>query len=492
MFFSDGHPERIMVADSRFGLLALNRFGLGGRADGDLAAASGDPRGFLLAELAEPGAAWLAGPDLPATPAALKTFFAIEEANRLARLQTEAALRVAAEPPVPPDNRPAREPPPMVPADAKRSGPSDNQVYRAEAFARLRRAATVRAGFVERLVAFWSNHFCVSAAKGGFVRISAGAFEREAIRPHVTGRFADMLLAVESHPAMIFYLDNHQSAGANSPAGRRPNRGLNENLAREILELHTLGVDGGYTQADVRSLANIISGWTFAGREEKSADPGSPFFLASYHEPGPQVLLGQTYAQQGRDQGEAALHALARHPATARHIATKFARHFVADDPPASLVAKLSDVFIRTDGDLAALATALVKSDEAWTGAASKMRDPWQFVVASMRMTGIVPSDANLALGALAFLGQPLWSHPGPNGFSDLAAAWATPEGMRTRLDLADRMASRVPGGTNPVDLLDALAGNMASPLTRQTLARAASRAQGLTLLLMSPEMQRR
>lgn len=482
-----------MAADPKRGLLALNRFGLGGRADGDFAAASADPRGFLLAELAQPGAAGLAGPDLPATPAALKTYFADEEAKRLARAEAEAALRVATEPPVPPGNRMVPESPPaMAAADVKKPPSPEQQVYRAEALARLRRAATVRAGFVERLVAFWSNHFCVSVAKGGFVRIAAGAFEREAIRPHVTGRFVDMLLAVESHPAMIYYLDNQQSAGADSQAGRRPNRGLNENLAREILELHTLGVDGGYTQADVRSLANIISGWTFAGREGKVGDPGTSIFLANFHEPVPQTLLGQVYAQPGREQGEATLRALARHPATARHVATKLARHFVADDPPAPLVAKLSDVFAHTDGDLAALATTLVKSDEAWSDAAPKLRDPWQFVVASMRLTGLAPPDPNPALGALALLGQPLWSPPGPNGFSDLAAAWATPEGMKTRLDIADRMAARIPGETSPVDLLDALAGGAASAETRKTLARAASRAQGLTLLLMSPEMQRR
>lgn len=481
-----------MAADAKSGLLALNRFGLGGRADGDLAAASADPRGFLLAELNQPAAAGLAGPELPATPAALKIYFADQEEKRLARAQAEAALRIATEPPVPPGNGMMPDPAMPMTADAKRPPSPEQQIYRAEAQARLRRAATVRAGFVERLVAFWSNHFCISAAKGGFVRITAGAFEREAIRPHVTGRFADMLLAVESHPAMIYYLDNQQSAGAESPAGRRPNRGLNENLAREILELHTLGVDGGYTQADVRSLANIISGWTFAGREGKSGDPGSPIFFANYHEPGPQTLLGQVYAQQGREQGEAALRALACHPATARHIATKLARHFVADDPPAALVTKLSDVFTRTDGDLAALATALVRSDEAWADVAPKIRDPWQFVVASMRLSGVTPPDPNAALGALALLGQPLWSPPGPNGFSDLAAAWATPEGMKTRLDIADRIASRIPGGASPVDLLDALAGSAASAGTFQAIGRAASRAQGLTLLLMSPEIQRR
>lgn len=490
-----------MAVDHRLGLLALNRFGLGGRADGDLAAASGDPRGFLLADLKSPDVALLGGPDLPTSAVALRNLFADQETKRVAREQAAMAAKSASASPDKLDGGPqmaaiataspviATAPP--IPPVAQPPSP-EQLTFRGEAQAKIHRAAAARAGFVERLVAFWSNHFCVSVAKGAFIRITAGAFEREAIRPHVLGRFADMLLAAESHAAMIFYLDNQQSAGAGSIAARNGRRGLNENLGREILELHTLGVGSGYTQADVTSLANVISGWTFAGRDGRIGEPGTPVFFANFHEPGPQVVLGRAYAQDGRDQGEAALLALARHPATARHIATKLARHFVADEPPPAVVARLADIFARTDGDLAAVSAALVTTPEAWSAGSPKIRDPWQFLIAAMRAIGRETPDPNATLGALNLLGQPLWAPPGPNGYADTAAAWATPEGMKTRLDIADRIAARVPDGPNPLDMLDALAGSAASADTRRALAGAATKRQALALLLMSPEMQRR
>jgi uncharacterized protein (DUF1800 family) len=378
----------------------------------------------------------------------------------------------------------APKPPPKPPS-------LEQQVYRAEAQARIHRAAAARAGLVERLVAFWSNHFCVAVQKAGLTRITAGAFEREAIRPYVLGRFGDMLAAVETHPVMLFYLDNQQSAGPHSRLGARPGRGLNENLGREILELHTLGVNGGYTQADVTSFANIITGWTFAGRVGKIGEPGAPVFLADFHEPGPQTVLGKTYMQDGRDQGLAVLADLARHPATAHHIAWKFAAHFVADDPPAALVDHLGGVFLDTDGDLGALTRALVNADLAWTTPGGKIRNPWLFLVAAMRATAREPADPGAMLGALNLLGQPLWAPPGPNGFPDNAAAWASPEGMKIRLEIASQIASRIQTPPNPVEVLDAVFGDGASSDTRQAVMRAETRQQGLALLLMSPEFQR-
>ena len=246
------------------------------------------------------------------------------------------------------------------------------KTFRAEALARLQRAVIADCGFTERLVAFWSNHFCISANKGELARIWAGSFEREAIRPHVLGRFADMLKAVEQHPAMLFFLDNQQSLGPDSRAGQNRKRGLNENLAREIMELHTLGVGGGYTQDDVTSLARIITGWTFAGRQGQLGAPGSFVFNANAHQPGPQRLLGKTYEDNGVAQGEAALADIARHPSTAKFIATKFARHFVADDPPPALVARLQDIFHKTDGDLRALATSAGGFRRGLAGAADQ------------------------------------------------------------------------------------------------------------------------
>src|SRR5205085_2145207 len=245
--------------------------------------------------------------------------------------------------------------------------------------------------------------------KGELARMWAGSFEREAIRPHVLGRFGDMLKAVEQHPAMLFFLDNQESLGPDSRAGQNRKRGLNENLAREIMELHTLGVGGGYTQEDVTSLARIITGWSFAGRNSRNAAPGSFVFNANAHQPGPQTLLGKVYEDHGLAQGEAALADIARHPSTAKFIATKLARHFVADDPPPAMVARLESVFRKTDGDLRALATALVDSDEAWQAPLTKLRSPYEFLVAAGRLLAQIPDDPAPYLGRLNLLGQPLW-----------------------------------------------------------------------------------
>jgi uncharacterized protein (DUF1800 family) len=366
------------------------------------------------------------------------------------------------------------------------------KTYRTEALARLQRAVIAECGFTERLVAFWSNHFCISATKGELARIWAGSFEREAIRPHVFGRFGDMLKAVEQHPAMLFFLDNQQSLGPDSRAGQNRKRGLNENLAREIMELHTLGVGGGYSQEDVTSLARIITGWSFAGRQGQLGAPGKFVFNANAHQPGPQRLLGKSYDDNGVMQGEAALSDIARHPSTAKFIATKFARHFVADDPPPALVARLESVFRNSEGDLRALTTALVDSDEAWQAPLTKVRSPYEFLVAAGRLLAQIPDDPGPYLSRLNLLGQPLWSPAGPNGFPDTDAAWAAPEGMKLRLDISAQLASRLGGAVDPRDLLELAAGDAVSPETRHTIERAESRQQALTLLLMSPEFQRR
>ena len=479
--------------DHKAAFVAFNRFSFGARGGayaGDLARAASDPRGFLKAELLQPEIAHLETPGLPQTKVALGMLFAFRDQKRMER-QRMAEEKREAQPATPA----ALQAAPPATADAKTKPPEPSpaqKLFRAEAMARVQRAVYAPVGFVERLVHFWSNHFCVSAAKGGFVRACAGSFEREAIRPHVLGRFADMLTAVESHPAMLFYLDNAQSFGPSSPAGQRNRRGLNENLAREILELHTLGVDGGYTQDDVTELARIITGWTFARRDGRIGEPGTFVFFTMAHEPGAHTVLGKTYPAGGVEQGEAVLADLARNPATARHIATKIARHFVADEPPASLVDRLAKVFRDSDGDLKALSTALIDADEAWSVALAKMRTPEEFLLASMRAIDRVPEDPGAVLGPLYAMGMPLWQPPGPNGWPDTEAAWASPEGMKLRLDVAAAIAGRVKDLINPSELLDAVAGEAASAETRKAVARAESRQQGLGLLLMSPEFQRR
>ena len=515
-----------MARDSQAALVALNRFGFGARggASGDLINASTDPRGFVKAELARAGDVLLEVPGLQSTQQLGQAVFAYQDQVKQAREAAKSAVPAETPPPSeqksalrrnlslnaaatevagqmaeakPGDDaaRPETMQQGAMPPAAKPAPQPLNVIqktFRAEALARLQRATLITCGFTERLVVFWSNHFCISASKGELARIWAGAFEREAIRPHVLGRFADMLKAVEQHPAMLFFLDNQQSLGPDSRAGQNRKRGLNENLAREIMELHTLGVGGGYTQEDVTSLARIITGWTFAGRQGQLGAPGSFVFNANAHQPGAQMLLGKTYEPAGLAQGEAALADIARHPSTANFIAAKFVRHFVADDPPPALVARLRDVFIKTDGDLKALAVTLVDSDEAWRAPLTKMRSPYDFLVASGRLLARVPEDPGAYLNNLNLLGQPLWSPAGPNGFPDTSAAWAAPEGMKLRLDIAAQIGARLGNNIDPLDLLEFAAADAASIETRRTVERAESRQQALTLLLMSPEMQRR
>jgi uncharacterized protein (DUF1800 family) len=299
-------------------------------------------------------------------------------------------------------------------------------------------------------------------------------------------------MAVEQHPAMLAYLDNQQSIGPNSQAGRKRNKGLNENLAREILELHTLGVGGGYTQTDVTNLARIITGWTFAGREGRLGEPGTFIFVPNWHEPGSQVLLNQSFTEDGIRQGEAALAAISRHPATASHIASKLVRQFVADEPPPPLVARLAKVFRDTEGDLKAVTAALIDDETSWTPAMTKIRTPYEFLIAAARALGHGPEDPGPFIGALIAMGMGLWQPPGPNGFPDTVAAWASPEGMKLRLDIAAQIAQRVKDIGDPLSVLDTVAGVAASLETRQAVARAESRPQALAILFMSPEFQRR
>jgi uncharacterized protein (DUF1800 family) len=491
--------------DSKAASLAFRRFGFGPRGGAfDVARAASDPRGFLKAELQQPAITQLDAPTLPPTKIALQAFFIDQEQRKAERRNippegtTPLAASIAsvstghADDPAqtmaasgPPDtsgknNTPKSPEPPVA-----------QKFLRADAMARFRSAFHAEVGLAERLVHFWSNHFCVSAVKGP-VRAIAGCFEREAIRPHVFSRFADMLQAAQRHPAMLFYLDNAQSFGPHSKAGQNRKRGLNENLAREILELHTLGVDGGYTQADVTALARILTGWTFAGAKGKLGEPGTFVFFTNAHEPGNQTLLGKVYPAGGIEQGEAALADLARHPATARHIARKLARHFVADNPPDSLVAKLEKQFRDTDGDLKAVSVALIDADEAWTAPLSKMRTPEEFMMAALRAIDRMPDDPGAILGPLAAMGMPLWQPPGPNGWPDTVDAWASSEGMKSRLDASAAIAARVKDQINPSELIDTISGEAATPETRQAIARAESRQQGLAMLFMSPEFQRR
>ena len=458
--------------------IAANRFGLGARP-GELSRLASDPRGWLTAQL-KSGAR-----PLPAF-AQLKSSREITAALQRFIMERRAARRAEEDEAMLGDE-----------ADLDRTGSFSAQflpIYRAEALARTWAAVGSDAPLCERLVHFWSNHFTVSIQKNSLVPL-AGAFEREAIRPHVNGRFLDMLLAVEKHPAMLIYLDNIRSMGPASRAAARTRRtrlGLNENLAREILELHTVGADGGFSQADVTAFAKILTGWTVANARRRGGEAGTFVFAAKMHEPGDQTVLGRRYAQAGVEQGEAVLRDLTRAPATARYIATKLARHFIADTPPAAAVEHIARTFADTDGDLAAVTRALIATPEAWRRPLDKFKTPNEFILSGLRALSVEDVPDDVVLGTLTVMGQRPFAAPSPQGWPDTAAEWAGPDAVLRRIEWSMAVGERTGMRARPLSVAESALGPLLGVNTRQVIRSAASRGQGLALLLSSPEFQRR
>lgn len=468
--------------------LALNRFGLGWRA-GD-APPPRDVAAMLAADLR----AYNPAPD---SLAAL--------APRRVAVETFKNYRD--------DRRAARESEAMgMGTDPETIARHVRVHYLDAAAARIQQAAATDTPFAERLVHFWSNHFAVSVQSLPVAAL-AGDFENGAIRPHIMGKFGHLLKAAVLHPAMLLFLDQAQSVGpasllaqrvgARATAGEGRRLGLNENLAREILELHTLGVNGGYVQADVTAFARALTGWTVAGLGQRpdqllrrmgvNADPGDAVFVPAMHEPGAQRILGKSYGGTDRAQALAVLDDLARHPATARHIATKLACHFAADVPPPALVAKLERAYIDSSGDLPALYSVLIDAPESWQTATPKFKTPWDWTVSMLRATGIKQlPDRRGAVGALAQLGQPIWQPGSPAGFDDIADRWAGASGLMLRAELASRIAGGIAARTDPRSWGAAIMADGSSEATLTAIARADSPAQGVVLALMAPEFLRR
>ena len=454
--------------------IALNRFGLGSRPDEGVPP---DPKAWLLDQFRR----------FEMKPAAWR---ALPSSDEIARDLVDVRMEI-------------REVGEAGKVTARKEMRQDHwEIYRQSVNARMTSALVTAAPFVERLVHFWANHFAVSTDKLVVIPF-AGTFEMEAIRPHVLGRFEDMLLAVERHPAMQLYLDQTRSAGPASALamraeihGARRMPGLNENLAREILELHTLGVRSGYSQADVTELARALTGWTIAGlgREGRGVggEIGRFLFDPTLHEPGTRRILGKNYAQPGEAQARAALLDFAIAPATATHIATKLARHFVSDDPPPALIGRLANVFVRSGGDLTTLYRELVAAPECWTSAVPKFKSPWEWLISVMRGTGMRDLGQMQGAPILQQLGQPVWRPGSPAGFDDVAARWAAPDALVRRVEVAERFATRISDDVDPRTLADRLLPGAVSSATRTAIARADSPATGLALLLVSPEFLRR
>lgn len=362
------------------------------------------------------------------------------------------------------------------------------RIYAAETKAITDHMVDTTMPFRERLVWFWFNHFTVSLTRP-FVAALLGDYVRTAIRPHVTGRFEDMVLAVMRHPAMLMYLDNVASIGPDSPIGRRRHRGLNENLGRECMELHTVTPASGYTQADVTNFSKILTGWGVSPPARLARGAPAFRYLPAAHEPGTPELLGHRFPP-GEEGGVAALRFLANHPATYLSLATRLARHFIADDPPREAVERLTRVLADTRGDLKAVSLALI--DEP--GAArplTKLRSPADYVISATRALALPPARRYPMMYAMKALGEPIFAAPLPNGWPDTAADWASGDAMMRRVDWAYDLSARA-GRHDPLAVAEAVLGPGLSATTREAVARAGSRREGLTLLLASPEFLRR
>lgn len=455
--------------------IAVTRFGLGGRP-GEIAQARVNPKAWLKAQITRPSAPQ---PEGPLEDSATR-FATYRDYRQTSAPKALAAGEIDAK---------------AVMTRQQALGTND------ELLARAQLAARTDAPFAERWALFWANHFTVSATKAATAPL-VGPFEREVIRQHAFGAFEDMLTASSTHPAMLLYLDQAQSVGPDSPGvmrtrqalGPRRALGLNENLAREIMELHTVGLGSGYDQADVTEFAKALTGWGIGGPRDDADLQGRFSYHAAVHEPGARTVICKRYADTGGTQAQAILHDLAVHPATARHIARKVAVHFVSDDPPASLVNTLSASFTASGGDLAKLAATLIDAEESWSPQQVKFKTPYEFLISSWRAVDGAPGQAQQIAGPLKAMGQDAFRAPSPKGWEDVAGSWATPANLIQRLTWSQGFAAQAASARTgpPLAAAQACLGALLTPATTAAIAGAESRSEALTVLFMSPEFQRR
>lgn len=445
----------------RLSHIALNRFGLGAMPGG-IARISADPKAAVLAELDARNIAFISPIGLPSYPAACQA----------------------------------------IHTDFR----TENGIKERELAARLSKHLTPEIGFVERLVLFFSNHFSMSIHKDGAIRATIGQLERDVIRENVLGSFENMLIGVIKHPAMLKYLDNDDSIGPNSAIGRKWGVGLNHNLAREILELHTLGVGGGYTEADIDGLARCLTGWSFVRGWEADGryNGGAPvlrgrfMYRWTWHELGAQRVLGQTYANTGINQAIAVLRALARHPSTAQYLAFKLVKHFITDDPTPEMVNPVALAYRNSRGNLKAVARALIDLPQAWSTPLRKLRTPYELQVAGMRaLQRLYRPQENWAFSeALGALRNRPWEHPTPDGYTDDSSYWMGPDAMRIRVETAQLSAWALqhvaPYRLGAAVLANNLFSTAMSAASRQAIAAPTALLDGVTMIFTIPEFQRR
>ena len=404
------------------------------------------------------------------------------------------------------------------------------QIYRQDAMARLAQAILSPFGFHERLASFWTDHFSTSALKSLPMRMVVPLYEAEAIRPNLAGSFANLLKAAMLHPAMLIYLDQSDGAGMDAPAGRPGGRAVNESLGRELLELHTLGAGSGYTQEDVRAAALILTGLSVDRRALEVV------YRPRISEGGSISLLGEVYEddEAGSQDHLRMLEDLALNPMTAEHVCRKLVIHFVADEPPADVVAAMTAAWAETEGDLKAVYRAMLDHPRAWSDPGQKIKRPFEFVVSGFRAVDISDKDLSrlldemdddeqeddgpmrkalkmasstaaredakqraarandLTLAALQRMDQPIWQPPSPAGYADLASVWLSPGQLSERIAWARLMAGRFGQRRDPGTFLDAALGDAAGQNTRDVIAQAPNTNHAIAMILASPEFNRR
>ena len=409
-------------------------------------------------------------------------------ANRLKALSTLSLSPLALFNPVNLPKNPSEE-------QQKKANQWRQQTFKEAWQARLMRAMESPYQLREVMVDFWFNHFNVFAHNGMTI-LWLSNYEDAAIRTHALGKFRDLLGATAKHPAMLFYLDNWRNTAPNSPGAKGPFQGLNENYARELMELHTLGVDGGYSQADVESLARTLTGWSMVHQAQPTTEESGFIFAANRHDSSAKTLLGQALSGRGIEEGERALDLLSGHPSTANHISYKLAQFFVADTPPAGLVSRLADRFLESEGDIAQTLLALFNSDEFWDAKyyQRKFKTPYQYVLSMVRAMGVTdPSQEVLTRlnGSMNQLGMPLYRCRTPDGYDQTENAWLSPDVMMRRVSMAITVTHVVRGSKpEPSQLLETLGAQMTGE-ERQLIANAPNHLKA-SLMLGSPSMMYR
>lgn len=457
-------------------VIAVNRFGLGARGS-ELAAAARDPRQWLTQQMVSPSY----GASRFTTVAAFQQF---SEYRQRVRDQRKAPAQNES------SNMQAKGPSGAGTTPAK----VIRQTQRALIFDGLWQSIMSAEPFSMRMLDFFSNHFSVSMTSIQ-LNVLAPLLERDAVAPHLFGQFEDMLIAVIKHPAMLVYLDNTQSTGPASRVGKKRQRGLNENLAREILELHTLGIDGGYSLGDIRELARALSGWSISRPRDK-AQKGF-VYRRDMHEPGARTLLGRRYRDGEVEQGEQMLRDLARHPATGRFVCHKLAQHLVSDMPDEGLVDAMSAQWQQTNGNLGAVIRVLIAHDASWREERQKFKTPREFVISTLRALEIQEDSPPRFLRQLhrhlRDMGQAPFGSGSPAGYPISNRHWDGADALMKRIDWANTVvAVSAQSNKSALEISSRLFSTQLDGATRQAMERAETDRQARALLFLSPDFQRR